>query len=79
MRVPAGASPKVAERLRKNYALDRSRYFIPFATKTNVALVMTARGWADTIRQLDSLSVSRKRTPAPKGCGPSCRNSCRGL
>ena len=49
VRVPANASPKVAERLRKNYALDRSRYFIPFATKTNVALVMTARGWADTI------------------------------
>ena len=57
VRVPAGASPKVAERLRKNYALDRSRYFIPFATKTNAALVMTARGWADTIRQLDSLGL----------------------
>jgi thymidylate synthase ThyX len=64
VRVPANASPKVAERLRKNYALDRSRYFIPFATKTNVALVMTARGWADTIRQLDSLGNPEAHTCA---------------
>jgi thymidylate synthase ThyX len=58
VRVPAGAPPKVADRLRKNYALDRARYFIPFATKTNAALVMTARAWADTIKQLDSLPLT---------------------
>jgi thymidylate synthase ThyX len=57
VRVPAGAGPKVEERLRKNFALDRARYFIPFATKTNVGLVMTARAWADTIKQLDSLPL----------------------
>jgi thymidylate synthase ThyX len=57
VRVPAGAPPRVAERLRKNFALDRARYFIPFATKTNAALVMTARAWADTIKQLDSLGL----------------------
>jgi thymidylate synthase ThyX len=54
VRYPAGASDKVRERLRKNYALDRARYFIPFATETNVGLVMTARVWAQTIRQLDA-------------------------
>jgi thymidylate synthase ThyX len=55
--VPAGAPPRVAERLRKNHALDRARYFIPFATLTNAALVMTARAWADTVKQLDSLPL----------------------
>jgi hypothetical protein len=38
VRLPAGASPKVADRIRKNYALDRARYFIPFATETSVGL-----------------------------------------
>lgn len=46
---------KVRNRMRRNYALDRARYFIPFATKTNAAYVMTARVWAETIRQLESL------------------------
>ncbi len=54
VRCPAGANEKVLDRLRKNYALDRARYFIPFATETNVGLVMTARVWAQTIRQLDA-------------------------
>jgi thymidylate synthase ThyX len=54
VRTPPNANEKVVERLRKNYALDRARYFIPFATETNVGLVMTARVWADTIRQLDA-------------------------
>jgi len=55
IRYPSGANEKVKERIRKNYALDRSRYFIPFATKTNAAYIMTARAWADVIKQLDSL------------------------
>ena len=54
VRVPDGANAKVVERLRRNFALDRSRYFIPFATRTNAALVMTARAWAETVKQLDS-------------------------
>ncbi len=57
VRVPAGAPEKVITRLRKNYALDRARYFIPMATKTNVGLVMSARMWADTIRRIDSLPL----------------------
>lgn len=68
VRVPAGAPPRVAERLRKNYALDRARYFIPFATKTNAALIMTARAWADTIKQLDSL-----RLPEASACAIGLR------
>ncbi len=61
LRIPSEASTKVVERLRKNYALDRSRYFIPFATRTNVALVMTARVWSETIRQLDSVPLPEAR------------------
>ncbi|MBN2036643.1 MAG: FAD-dependent thymidylate synthase [Chitinispirillaceae bacterium] len=64
VRVPAGADQKAGDRIRKNYALDRARYFIPFATKTNVALVMTARAWGETIKQLDSLPMPEARTCA---------------
>jgi thymidylate synthase ThyX len=55
VRVPAEAKPPVVTRLRKNYALDRARYFIPFATRTNLGLVQTSRMWAVTVKQLDSL------------------------
>jgi len=64
VRLPAGASEKVADRLRKNFALDRSRYYLPFATKTNAAYVMTARVWADTIKQLDALPLAEARACA---------------
>lgn len=55
VRLPAGASPLVAKRLRKNYALDRARYFIPLATRTNLALVMSSRMWAEAVKHLSSL------------------------
>lgn len=61
IRYPSGSGPKVVDRLRKNYALDRSRYFIPFATRTNAAFVMTARAWADTIKQLESIPLIEAR------------------
>ncbi|MDR3013619.1 MAG: FAD-dependent thymidylate synthase [Chitinispirillales bacterium] len=57
IKLPAGIDEKVVGRLRKNYALDRARYLLPFASKTNAAYVMTARVWADTVRQLDSLPL----------------------
>jgi thymidylate synthase ThyX len=64
VRIPDGADQKVVDRLRKNYALDRARYFIPFAAKTNAALVMTARAWAETIKQLDALDLPEANTCA---------------
>ncbi len=57
VRVPKGADSKVMARLRKNYALDRARYFIPLATRTNVGLVMSARMWAHVIGLLDALPL----------------------
>jgi thymidylate synthase ThyX len=55
VRVPKDAKPAVVARIRKNYALDRARYFVPFATRTNLALVQTSRMWAQTVKHLDSL------------------------
>ncbi len=55
VRAPEGTPEKVLSRMRKNFALDRARYFIPLATKTNLALVMSARMWAQTIKHIASL------------------------
>lgn len=64
VRVPANANPAVVTRIRKNYALDRARYFIPFATRTNVGLVQTSRMWATTVKHLDSLPQPEARAAA---------------
>lgn len=57
LRIPKDLPEKVQTRLRKNYALDRSRYLIPMATKTGAAYIMTARIWAQTLKELDSLDL----------------------
>lgn len=64
VRVPADAKPAVVTRLRKNFALDRARYFIPLATRTNVGLVQSARMWATTVKHLDSLPHPEARAAA---------------
>jgi thymidylate synthase ThyX len=64
LRFPPGAKPSVVARIRKNYALDRARYFVPFATRTNLGLVQTSRMWAQTVRQLDSLPQPEARAAA---------------
>lgn len=64
VRLPANAKPAVVTRLRKNYALDRARYFIPLATRTNVGLVQTSRMWAQTVKQLASLPQPEARAAA---------------
>ena len=55
VRLPKEAKPAVVARIRKNYALDRARYLVPLATRTSLALVQTARMWAQTVKHLDSL------------------------
>ena len=64
VRLPKEAKPAVVARMRKNYALDRARYFIPLATRTNVGLVQTSRMWALTVKHLDSLPNPEARTAA---------------
>ena len=64
VRVPADAKPAVVTRIRKNYALDRARYFIPLATRTNVGLVQSSRMWANTVKHLDSMPHPEARAAA---------------
>lgn len=64
VRVPARASPAVVTRLRKNFALDRARYLIPFATRTNLGLVQSSRMWSTTVKHLDSLPHPEARAAA---------------
>ncbi len=64
VRLPPDAKPAVVTRLRKNYALDRARYFIPLATRTNLGLVQSSRMWAMTVKQLDSLGQPEARAAA---------------
>ncbi len=64
VRVPKDARPAVVARIRKNYALDRARYFIPLAMRTNLAIVQTARMWAQTVKHLDSLPHPEARAAA---------------
>ena len=64
VRVPTDAKPAVVTRLRKNYALDRARYFIPFATRTNLGLVQSSRMWATTVKQLASLPQPEAKAAA---------------
>src|SRR3954471_14239830 len=64
VRLPPDAKPAVMTRLRKNYALDRARYFIPFATRTKLGLVQSSRMWATTVKHLDSLPHPEARAAA---------------
>ncbi len=38
--------------MKRNYAFDRSRYFLPVAAATNVMLIMSARGWVNLCQHL---------------------------
>jgi len=49
---PSEKSKKAVERMRRNYAFDRSRYFLPVAAKTNMMMVMPARTWAKLCQYL---------------------------
>ena len=45
---------KQVARMRRNFAFDRARYFLPVAARTNVMLVMSARGWVHLCQSLHS-------------------------
>jgi thymidylate synthase ThyX len=64
VRLPKDAKPAVVTRIRKNFALDRARYFVPFATRTNVALVQSSRMWSQTVKHLESLPQPEARVAA---------------
>jgi thymidylate synthase ThyX len=41
------AARKKVMRMKRNYAFDRARYFLPVGAATNVMLIMSARGWVN--------------------------------
>lgn len=45
MEDPSEKAQKQVARMRRNYAFDRARYFLPVALRTNMMLVMSARSW----------------------------------
>ncbi|MES2464424.1 MAG: FAD-dependent thymidylate synthase [Armatimonadota bacterium] len=59
---------KAVARMRRNYAFDRARYFLPVAAATNVMLVMSARAWVMLIQHLLSHPL-----PEAKALGAACR------
>lgn len=54
------------DRLIRNFAFDRSRYFIPMCCQTNVMMVMQARGWVDLIQYLASDNIQESLELANK-------------
>ena len=42
------------DRICRNFAFDRARYYLPMSSKTNVMLLMSARGWVALIKLLAS-------------------------
>jgi hypothetical protein len=57
LRIPPDEPEKFRQRILKNYALDRCRGFIPLATKTSAAYVMTARAWCQTLKELEAIPL----------------------
>ena len=45
---------KAVARMKRNYAFDRARYFLPAALQTNVMMVQSARAWVGLCAQLFS-------------------------
>lgn len=64
LRISPEENEKFRQRILKNYALDRCRSFIPFATKTSAAYIMTARVWAATLKELASVPLAEAQRAA---------------
>ena len=51
---PSDPARKKVARMRRNFAFDRARYYLPVAATTNVMLIMSARGWVNLCQYLFS-------------------------
>ncbi len=58
---PRDTAQKKVMRMRRNYAFDRARYFLPAAAATNVMLVMSARAWVNLCQHLLSHPLPEPR------------------
>jgi thymidylate synthase ThyX len=63
------AARKKVMRMKRNYAFDRARYFLPVGAATNVMLIMSARGWVNLCQYLLS-----QRWPEAQGLGELMRS-----
>lgn len=63
------AAQKKVARLRRNYAFDRARYFLPVSAATNSMMLMSARGWVNLCQFLLSHSL-----PEPRRVGELIRS-----
>lgn len=61
---PSDKAQKQVARMKRNYAFDRARYFLPVAARTNMMLIMSARGWVQLCQQLFSHWLPEARTLA---------------
>jgi len=75
MGIPAGliedassAAQKKVARMRRNFAFDRARYFLPAAAATNVMMIMSARAWVGLCQYLLSHPL-----PEPRRLGEMVR------
>ncbi|MBC8141138.1 MAG: FAD-dependent thymidylate synthase [Armatimonadetes bacterium] len=59
---PSPKAKRTVERMRRNYAFDRARYFLPVAARTNVMMVQSARAWVTLVQHLLSHPLSEART-----------------
>lgn len=60
---------KQVARMKRNYAFDRARYFLPAALLTNVMMVQSARAWVGLCQQLLSHPL-----PEPQQLGAAIRD-----
>jgi thymidylate synthase ThyX len=56
------AARKKVARMKRNYAFDRARYFLPVGAATNVMLIMSARGWVNLCQFLLSQNLPEARS-----------------
>lgn len=66
---PSETAQKKVARMRRNYAFDRARYFLPVGAATNVMLLMSARGWINLCQFLLSHPL-----PEPQRLGQMLRS-----
>ena len=55
---PSEKVQKQVARMKRNYAFDRARYFLPVAALTNMMMIMSARGWAYLAQVLASTGLA---------------------
>lgn len=58
---PSDKAKRTVARMRRNYAFDRARYFLPVAAKTNVMMVQSARAWVTLCQHLLSHPLPEAR------------------